>query len=646
METIEAIEVEDEGVGISKREPKGIMRCYILLLGTAMCLFHLYTAYFGLLQPLDQRSVHAAFILAAGFYIYPLGPRYHKGKWLVLDFVAMAVGACACLYMTVFSTDIMMRPARPADLDLVVSAVAIVMFLELCRRTMGPVLSLVTLFFILYGLFGAYLPWIFKHPGVSLRYLLYFLYNTPEGIWGIPMGVSAKYVFLFIIFGAMVVKAGTGEVIIDITKAVAGRARGGPAKIAVLASALFGSISGSAVANVVSTGSFTIPMMKKLGFKPEFAGGVEAVASTGGVIMPPIMGAAAFVMADMMGVTYLDVVKAAWLPACLYYVALIVMVHLRAVREGLRGLEESGPGLSKIIIHRGYLLLPVFILTYLLLVEKGTPMYGAFWTIVALFVISYFKRQSRLTPIKLLECFEYSLKVAISLVAGIGCAGIIMGVVLVTGLALQMSTILITLAHGSLFLLMALTAVACLILGMGVTATVSYIIPSILVVPTLIKFGVSPMTANLFCLYFATIAYITPPVALASFAAAGIADADMMKTGYKAFGLGISGFLIPFMFVYRPALIMEGSWPAIMISIVASVLGVSMLGVAIEGLLFRNLYRIERLLCVITALLLIFPGWITDVLGFLFLGIIIAAQKLIPGPGYQMVHGRTELKES
>lgn len=445
------------------------------------------------------------------------------------------------------------------------------------------------------------------------------------------MAVTAKYIYLFILFGMVSVASGCGEVLIKVANSIAGKAAGGPAKISILSSGLFGSISGSAVANVATTGSFTIPMMKKLGFKPSFAGAVEAVASTGGVLMPPVMGGVAFIMAEIMSVSYFAVVKAAIIPAILYYISIFFQVHFRAKQRGLRGMDPSEvPNFFNTIKKEGYLFLPFIILIYFMIIRRASPALSCFWALMATFILFMTRggKEKRLNFRRLIDCFEGATKITVSLTSAVAMAGIIMAIILLTGVGLRLSGIIIGLAGGRIIIVLILTAIISLILGMGVTASVAYIIPAILVVPLLVQSGILPMAANMFVLYFAIISYITPPVAIASYAAAGLANANMFETGWTAFKLGLAGFIVPFMIIFNPTLIMVGHPLRIITSFVSALIGILMLAVSMEGFFLTELNFIKRILFFIGALCLIDERYITSVIGLTILLLVYIQQRV------------------
>lgn len=584
----------------------------------AMCAFHLYTAQFGLFSAMVQRPIHLAFACILVILTVPT----QKGllaKWglgrKAFDWLLVAAVVATLLHIVLSYRELVARGGAATETDLWLGGLVILLVLETTRRVMGPALPIITIVSLLYTLFGHYIPGLWGHRLIDLEQLISYQYLTTEGLFTIPLGVSASFIFIFILFGAFLVSSGTGEFFIQFANALAGHMRGGPAKVAVLSSATFGSISGSAVANVVSTGSFTIPLMKKIGYRPVFAGAIEAVASTGGQFMPPVMGAAAFIIADMLGITYLQVCKAALIPAVLYFVALLYMVHLEALRRGLRGLSRSElPALIPTIKEGGHLLLPAVLLVTLL-VYGYSPMKSGLWALLAVVAISWFKERTRMGPKKILLALRRGALGCLEVALACACAGIVIGCVTQSGLGLKFSSLVIQASGGNLFLSLAFVMVASLILGMGLTTSAAYILTIILAGPVLVDLGVKPLAAHMFVFYYACLSTITPPVALAAFAAAGVAGSKPFPTGFESMRLAIIAYLVPFIFVYHPVLIWQGSWWAILISFVSAVLGCVAIGSALLGYLQTRISLIWRAVLLAAAFMLIMPGYITDLAG-------------------------------
>jgi len=523
---------------------------------------------------------------------------------------------------------LMMRAGLPTTGDIVFGAVCILLVLEAFRRVVGIPITIVAVFFLAYAYWGPYFPGMFAHRGFSYTRIISHMYVTTEGILGMPVGVAATFVYMFILFGAFLHKTGLGKFFIDLALAATGHRIGGPAKVAVLASGFFGTISGSSVANTVTTGTFTIPLMKSIGYKPEFAGAVEAAASTGGQLMPPIMGAAAFVMSQFIGIAYIEIAIAAALPALLYYLAVGFMVHMEAKRLGLQGIPKNRlPNLKKVLSEGWHLLIHLFVIVYLL-VQGYTPLRAALVCIVVTVAIAMMKKSTRLNVKDILDALESGARSAIGVSAACACAGIIIGVVTLTGVGLKIANGIVVLSGGSFFLTLFLTMIASIILGMGLPTTAKYIVLASMAAPAIMKFGVPIMAAHLFIFYFGIVADLTPPVALVSYAAAGIAQSNPMKTGFTGLRLAMAGFLIPYIFVYNPGILLIDTTPLEVVLIAAtSILGAFSLALAGSGFWMRPLNIIERLVLFGSAISLIFPGTLTDIGGAVVLAGIWFLQK-------------------
>jgi len=591
-------------------------------------IFQIYTAAFGTLDAMLQRAIHLAFALCLIFLLYPARSSWPRDRVHPVDVVFSILGAAAPLYIVVFYKQLVMRAGLVTTTDYIIGGIAILLILDAVRRVVGLPMVCVAIGFILYALFGRQIPGSFAHRGVDLPTLIQHMYYTTEGIFGIPLGVSSTFIFLFILFGAFLEKTGLGQLFIDLSNAVAGWAAGGPAKVAVIASALEGTVSGSSVANTAGSGSFTIPMMKKLGYEPEFAGAVEATASTGGQLMPPIMGAAAFLMAEFIGVPYFRIVTAAIIPALLYYFGVWTQVHFEAKRLGLRGMsKEELPKIGQVLKERGHILAPLLALIYLL--ARGyTPMRAALVAILLTVGCAMLKKNTRISFADIVEGLEKGARGALGVVAATACAGIIVGVVTQTGLGLRLGSVLVDIANGNLFPTLIFTMITSLILGMGVPTTANYVITSTIAAPALIMMNVPVLAAHMFVFYFGIIADITPPVALAVFVGAGIAKANPLKTGIQATKLAIAAFLVPYIFVYHPAmLLIDVHLFDMILIIVTSIVGIIGVGAAMEGFFFTKLNIIERVIFFIGGLLLVIPGLQTDIIGFILLAVAYIMQR-------------------
>ncbi len=594
-----------------------------------MSSYHLYTGAFGAPEALLHRSIHLMFTMVLIFLLYPFSKEKTGRISRLGDFVFLGISLGGILYIFLNYEYFITRypyvhPLSTADL--VIGILFTLTLMEAARRCIGLAMPITAIAFLIYAYIGPSLPGLLRHAGFNTEAIIDQLYLTTEGIFGIPLGVSATYVILFVIFGVFLEKSGTGQFFMELAAATTGKAAGGPGKIAVVASGLFGTISGSAVANVMVTGQFTIPMMKRTGFQPHFAGAVEATASTGGQIMPPVMGAAAFVMAEFIGIPYLTVCKHAMIPAILYYLAVFMAVHFEAVRTNLRGMLEAPPRLGAILLNRGHLILPVGVLLYILF-EGYTPMYACIFSIIAVLILANVKKETRMGFRKILDALENGAKGTLSVACACACAGIIIGIVNLTGLGLKFTGFVLYLAGESLVPALLFTMIAGIILGMGLPTTAAYIVMAALLVPGLVKLGVVPIAAHMFAFYYAIISAITPPVALAVYAGAGLAGANMWKTGLAAVRIGAPGFIIPFMFVYEPSLLFVGSLWEILSTFITATIGVVMLAAGLIGWFIRETNVVERLLLVVGAILLIKPGIYTDIMGVVLLLVVIILQK-------------------
>jgi TRAP transporter 4TM/12TM fusion protein len=609
-------------------ETKGMKTILITVVGVAMSFFHIYTAQFGVFSALVQRSVHLAFAFCLIFLLHP-SMKEGKKWWIYpLDGFFIFLSVLSLIHLIVTFKEVVLRGGAATTLDLWLGGLLILFVLEGTRRVLGWALPVIASVFILYAFLGKYIPGLWGHRGVGLESLISYQYLTTEGIFSLPLGVSATFIYIFILFGGFLVASGTGEFFIDFANSITGHLKGGPAKVAVVSSACFGTISGSAVANVVGTGSFTIPLMKRLGYRPVFAGAVEAVASTGGQIMPPVMGAAAFIIAEMLGIPYIQVAIAAAIPAILYYFALIYMVHLEAIRLGLQGLSrEELPSLWSTLRGRGYLLIPAILLVYWLIVGYS-PMKAGLWSIGAVFLFSFFKRATWMGPGKLIEALKRGGTGCLEVVAACACAGIVIGVVTQTGLGLKFSTIVIEASKGFLPLTLTFIAITSLILGMGVTTSAAYILTIILGGPVLVKLGILPLAAHLFVFYYSCLSAITPPVALAAYAGAGIAGANPFAVGFMAMRLALVAYVVPFFFVYQPVLIWQGHFLDILWAFFTAILGCLALGSGLMGQMFGQVKILPRAFLLAGGFALIKPGIYTDLFGMAVLGIILGLQLL------------------
>lgn len=610
----------------------GFGKWVVALIAISFSLFQLYTAAFGVLDAHLQRAVHLAFAMSLVFLLYPSRKSWSREHLHWIDAILAVVATAMPLYIVIFYKELVYRAGMATTIDMVIGALGILLVLEAARRVVGWPLVTVALIFIAYAFAGPHIPGTFGHRGVQLELLVDHLFFTTEGIFGIPLGVSSTFIFLFILFGAYLDKTGLGRFFIDLANAVAGWASGGPAKVAVISSGLMGTVSGSSVANVVGTGSFTIPMMKKLGYRPEFAGAVEAAASTGGQLMPPIMGAAAFLMADFVGIPYIQIVKAAIIPALLYYTGVMIGVHLEAKKNGLRGMSRDElPNVLRLLMDRGHLALPLIAIVYLL-VAGYTPMRAALWAIGLSIVCAMLRKSTRISWRDIIKGLEDGARSALGVIIACATAGIIIGVVTKTGLGLKLASSLVDLAHGYLLPTLFFTMITSILLGMGVPTTANYVITSTIAAPAIIQLGVPVLAAHMFVFYFGIIADITPPVALAAFAGSGIARSDPLITGVQASKLAIAAFIVPYIFVLSPVMLMvDVTLPKVLMIILTSTLGMLGIAAAVSGYLLTYAHWLERILFFVGGLLMIDPNVTTDVIGFVLLMVAFVIHKIRAG---------------
>ncbi|MBE6098492.1 MAG: TRAP transporter permease [Anaerovibrio sp.] len=606
----------------------GFMAKLVSAIAIVFSVFQLYTAIFGILDAQLQRAVHLGFALALSYLLYPTRKSWSRTKVHPLDVLLAILGAAAPAYICIMYRELSMRAGMVTPSDLIMGVIGVLLVIEATRRVVGIPMVTVVLVFIGYAFAGPYMPGVLAHRGLSLDQLVGHLYYTTEGIFGIPLGVSSTFIFLFILFGAYLESTGLGKFFIDIANAIAGWASGGPAKVAVLSSALMGTVSGSSVANVAGTGSFTIPMMKKLGYKKEFAGAVEAASSTGGQLMPPVMGAAAFLMAEFVGVPYIDIVGAAVIPAILYFTGLWLGVHLEAKRTNLKGIpRDQLPKAWEIFRERGHLAIPLVVIVYLL-VSGYTPMRAALVAIVLSIVASSLRKSTRMKPIEIVQGLENGARNVLGVVIACAAAGIIIGVVTKTGVGLKLASGLLALSGGMLLPTMFFTMITSLILGMGVPTTANYVITSTIAAPALLQMGVPVLAAHMFVFYFGIIADVTPPVALAAYAASGISGGKPLMTGVNASKLAIAAFIIPYIFVMSPVLLMiDATAFGLVFSTVTAVLGMVGLSSAMIGYLADHCNVLERVILFVSGILMIMPGIETDLPGLIVFIVIIFIQK-------------------
>ena len=596
----------------------------ITAIGVAMSAFHLAIAWYGPPDALTLRSVHLGFALVLAFLTLPFTQRGHTDSPRPLEFLLAAISVVVCGYLVVEQQYIVNRmiyvdPLRPVDW--VFSITTVVLVIEATRRAVGWTLPLTAIAFLAYAL---------TIGGADLRQLTEQMYLGTEGLFGIPLYVSATYVMLFILFGAMVERTGTGQLFMDFAMSLTGHSAGGPAKVACITSGMFGTVSGSAVANVMTTGTFTIPLMKRIGYKPAFAGAVEAVASTGGQIMPPIMGATAFIMAEFLGISYLSVAAFALLPAVLYYLAVFMTVHFEAKRTNMHGLPRSElPALGSVLKERGHLFLPLVVIVGTLLAGYSAP-FAALCGIASVIPTALLRKSTRqyVRLENIVLALEIGARNTVTVALSCACAGIVIGVIFITGLGLEFTDLVLTAAGNHMLIALVLTMMAGILLGMGMPTAPAYIMQTALLVPALVKLGVLLEAAHMFVFYFAILSAITPPVALAVYAANGISRAALWDSSIAALRLGATGYIIPFMFVFGPSLLFIGSVSQIVQTSVTAIIGVVCLAAGLSGYLLHRAAVWQRALLIVSALVLIKPGLTTDLVGFALIGVTVASQML------------------
>jgi len=612
------------------RSYSGILSAWlvrIVLIGIVGFIFYCIV---GFIEERARKSIFTGLIVLAGYLLYPRKKGEHTQlKHIpVLDGILGLLAASPFFYFAIFINDFIDKATRISTFDVIIALVGIVLLFELCRRVTGIPIMIVA---------GAFLAYMGYHCivergfsiGKALSTTVYQLFYSNVSIMGTPINVCVNFIVLFILFGAFLEKTGVGAFFVDLANSIAGFSAGGPAKVAVISSALEGMYSGSSVANTVGSGSITIPVMKKAGYKPEFAAAVEAAASTGGQIMPPIMGAAAFLMAEITGYSYPTIAVAAILPAVLYFTGIFLMVHFEAKKLGLKGLpKETIPNFFKLILRKGYLLLPILVLVGLMSAGK-TSAYAACFAILAAIVVSMFDKETRLNPKRFVEIIETGAKNAIGVSVACAMSGIVIGIVSYTGLASTLFNVIVPIARQNTFLALVLTMIACIICGMGVPTTANYILMATITAPIVVEMGVPLLAAHMFVFYFGIVADITPPVALAAYAGSAIAHSDPLKTGVTATRLAITAFIIPYIFALSPEIlwINTTAFDVVRIAITA-VIGMISISAGLEGYFLGHTKMWERLLAITGGLMMVIPSVWTDVLGLVLVALAIGLQIL------------------
>jgi TRAP transporter 4TM/12TM fusion protein len=592
-------------------------------------LFHLYTAGYGVFEPRVQRSMHLLFLVPIVFLAFPFAKRSPRDRPSAPDWLFAAISWLASAYL-IWDHDRLdhrWEGASPVlNHEVVIGAVMAILVIEACRRSLSPWMAVTISLSLVYLGTSQWFPGVFHFKGYPFPKMVEFVYLAgDEGMYGFLTGISANVLFIYVLFASVMMKAGVGEWIIDVAVRVAGWARGGPAKIAVIGSALFGTISGSTVANVYATGSFTIPLMKKGGYPAKSAAAIEAIAGTGGQIMPPVMGAGVFIMAEVTGISYFEIIKAAAIPAILYYVGLFAMVHFLALRGGMRPVPRSELPSWRPVLRRAYFAIPFAIIVWLL-AQGYSPTGAAFYTVVATFALSFLDRQTWMTPRRCWEALVEAAVSAATIAVALAGSGMIVGVLTRTGAALAFGGVVVQAAQGVLILAMVLIFLVVSILGTGIPTTAAYVISVTVGAAAMGNLGVGLLAAHLFVFYYAVLSDLTPPDAVTAFAAANIAGADMFGTGIEAFRLGVAGFLVPFAFVYHPELLLKGTWPQIVLMSVLAAVSAVALASAVVGHGWGPLAGWVRVLCLVTAALLV-----SRVLALQALGLVVYAGVLAHG---------------
>lgn len=613
------------GESIPTRKLNGTAGRAALVLTVSTALVHFWMNSIGLLIAIKMNAIHLGTLMAIIFLFYPAFAGSPRERPSMPDWVLAGISLGCMVWLLITYDRLLQTNLQATFADLAVAVVTMALLVEASRRAVGLPLTVLSLLFLAYTRLGPYFPGLFAHRGFNWERIIIRMALTDQGIYGVTLMVSSSYVFMFILFGAFLAASRTSEFFNDFSLALAGRYRGGPAKVAVVASALMGSISGSAQANVATTGAFTIPLMKRVGYMPHFAGAVEAAASTGGILMPPIMGASAFIMSTFLGIPYVKIMIAGFTPALLYYLAIMFMVDLRAKKRGLKGMEPGDtPSLKATMLDKGHMTIPLVVIIYLL-VAGYTPLYSAFLGLFAIVLVSSLKRSTRMGIREVIEALDSGTRSAAPV--GISCAivGFIVGAVGMTGLGQVIAMNVIMFAGGKLWAALILCMIAAIILGMGLPATPCYIITATIAAPALQQMGVHPLAAHFFAFYYGTMSAVVPPVALTSYTAAGLAGARPFKVAVSALGLALSGLLLPYLFVYNPDLLfIDFVLPKYLLDVVTAIIGVFSLSCGIIGMFKRDMSFLERALFILAGILMVNPLRILRISSFVFFAALVA----------------------
>ncbi len=625
---LEEMKIKDIELSAGREyKPGGLMATAIYLLGLAMSFFHIYILTIRAIDPWYFRTMHVVF---AGLLVFALVPGWktkRPDRLPIVDiiFMLMLVAPAAYIFIN-FDEWIYRVGVVPETWDFIMSLMFVVAVWEMARRASGWPLAILAGIFILYGHFGNYMPGLFYHKGYDWDREITYLFSL-DGILGLPVLASAHYIFLFVLFGAFVDSSGAGRFFVDFARCIAGRLRGGPAKVSIVSSALIGTASGSSVANVVVDGVLNIPLMKASGFRGAVAGAIEAMNSTGGQIVPPVMGAGAFLMAEILGIPYPKVALAAVIPAFFYFSAAYFMIDFYSASIGLKGLKkEELPIFHKIMLEKGYLLIPIVALLICLMVLMYSPYRAAMVGIITLIIVSWVRASTRMGPKKVLDVLSKGARGAMEIAATCAAAGIIVGILTQTGLGQKFAMIIFSYSGGNLYLALVFTMLIAIVLGMGMPTTAAYAICASVLAPALIQLNVPEIAAHLFIFYFACLSALTPPVALASFAAAAIASAKTWEVGWQGMRFAIAGFIIPYLFVLGPAMVLEGTAAEIVLVVITGTMGVIALSASVQNWLLTSCAKWERIVLLAASITLIKPGWLTDVIGLGLLGVVVVIQ--------------------
>lgn len=596
--------------------------------------YHLVTAGFGLPEIYKHRAIHLGFLLSLTWLYFPANKQSPKGRPSKLDLVLFSISIVVSVLTVVNRDAYLLRGGILVMSDYIIGSIVMLLVLEATRRTVGGQMLWISIICLIYMWAGPYIPGVFSHRGQSLRRIIQSMYMGGEGIFGMPLGVSSTYLIIFVILAAILDKSGLGKLFNDLALGLGGRFSGGPAKVAVVASALTGTISGSAASNVATTGAFTIPLMKKIGYPSTFAGAVEAAASTGGQIMPPIMGSAAFIMAEYLGISYLTIAIAGLIPALLYFASVYFQVDFRAKSLGLRGLDKSEmPDVKKTVLRYGQMIIPMIVLIWLMS-EGRTPLYSAFYAVCLTVILSWFRKETRILLPEAKNVAISSARTSVAIGISMAAAGFMIAAFSSTGLGIVLADSIVAISGGSLIIVLVLTMIVAIILGLGLPTSACYVITASICAPILVKVGLSPFLAHFFVFYYSCLSTVTPPIALAAYVAAGIANANTDKVGWAAFRLALAGFIVPFFFIYSPAMVLMGpdgamlgaSALSIIIAVISGLAGTWFLAASVEGFLIIKYPFWLRAPIFVAALLLIDPRITTSAIG---LAIALASIAII-----------------